>query len=131
MALTKFSKLLVARHSPENGCYAAEGTVLFVKAKPKVPMKTHVNHVFLSADDPKLKSKYGWVAEAAPFDLEEFVARHHLDGLSDEDRGHLITMFESIANLAPGVPVASGYSSRGVENPRMEFTVHRVWFHKA
>ncbi|MDR1144542.1 MAG: hypothetical protein LBK71_00180 [Verrucomicrobiales bacterium] len=125
----RFSKLLVARHSPKNKCNAEDGAVLYVKPLANVPLKDHVAHYFLSASDHKTKSKYEWVADAEPFDLDDFI-REKLNErqLSEGERIHLEIMFNSIAKLAPGSAVAATYSCRGIENKRMEFTVHRVLF---
>jgi hypothetical protein len=51
--------------------------------------------------------------------------------MSDADREHINIMLKSIARLAPDTPVAATYSKRGLESPRMEFTVHRVFFRNA
>jgi len=128
----KFSKILVARYSPENKCYAPDGAVLTVKPLAQVPMKDHVPHYFTSVTDPTIKSRYGWVKEVDPFSLDDFVARYTAkNDLTAEEREHLEVMFTSIAKLAPETPVAATYSCRGVERRRMQFTVHRVIFYKA
>jgi hypothetical protein len=127
-----FSKILVARHSPKNKCYADDGVVLFVKPLPSVPPKDHVGHCFLSTSDQTTKSQYGWVAGTEPFDLDDFI-RDHLDGRSvnEAERAHLEVMFKAITKLNPETPVAVTYSARGIGSKRMELTVHRVFFHKA
>lgn len=128
---TVFSRILIARQSPKNKCFVEDGIPLFVKALSPVPLKDHVSHWFLSVRDRETKSRYGWVKEVSPFTLDEFVARHlSHEHLSSSDRQHLETMFQAIVPLAEGTPVAATYSCRGVEEQRMEFTVHRIFFHK-
>jgi hypothetical protein len=128
----RFSKILVAQHSPKNSCFADDGTVLFVEPLTSVPLKANVAHYFLSTSEPGKTSRYGWVAETDPFDLDDFVRDQLGDRPIDEARrAHLEVMLNSIAKLKPGTPVAATYSARGIENKRMEFTVHRVLFHGA
>ena len=78
------SKLLVARHSPKNKCYADDGTVLFVKPLTNVPLLDHVGHYFVSAADQTTRSQYGWVAETEPFDRDDFI-REYLGGRSVDE----------------------------------------------
>lgn len=125
-----FSKILVARHSPKNKCYVEDGTTLIVKPLASVPMKEHVPHHFVSAKDFKTQSRYGWVRETEPFSLDDFTLEYWTNNnLSDNERAHLMTMLKSLARLAPNTPCAATYSRRGIEAKRMEFTVHRVFFH--
>jgi hypothetical protein len=126
-----FSKILVARHSPKNKCYADDGSVLFVEPLTNVPLKDHVEHCFVSADDQKKKSQYGWVTETPPFDLDDFIRERLGTRLVDElERAHLDVMFNAIAKLKPDTPVTATYAARGLGNKSMEFTVHRVFFPK-
>lgn len=127
-----FSKILVARYSPQNKCFAPNGTVLTVKPLANVPIEDHVAHFFISTDDQKTKSKYGFVKEVAPFSIDDFVTKYMTNRcLTEDEREHLKTMLVSIAKLTPDTPVAATYSRRGIEKKRMEFTVHRVLFYKA
>lgn len=126
-----FTKLLVGQYSPQNGCNVPDGEVLTVIPKANVPLHEHLGHEFRAAANRQISSKYGWVREVAPFSLQEFVATY-LDGrdLTPSEQQHLETMFQSIAKLPAGTPVAATYSSRGVEAKRMDFTVHRVILYK-
>lgn len=126
---TVYTKLLVARHSPQNHCYARDGDVLTVVPRHSVPLRDSVQHRFQSTSKPGLRSKYGWVADAGPFDLESFSAKY-LSGraLTQSEEDHLRIVFESISKLPADTPVTADYSMRGVEEKRMDFTVHRVLF---
>jgi len=124
-----FTKLLVARHSPQNGCHAQDGAILYVEPRPTVPLKDHLAHHFVAHGDDETRCKYGWVSEVEPFGLDDFIRTYLAErSISDSGRDHLEIMLRSVAKLNPGTPVAATYSSRGVEKPRMEFTVHRVVF---
>jgi hypothetical protein len=129
--VSHFSKLLVARHSPKNECYADDGTVLYVKALTNVSLKNHLTHHFVSSTDHHTTSMYGWVAEVEAFTVDDFI-RGFMYGLSvaETDRAHLEIMFRSIVKLTAGAPVAATYSPSGLGNKRMEFTVHRVVFYQ-
>jgi hypothetical protein len=130
--LDHFSKLLVARHSPKNKCYAPDDAVLFVRSAPSVDLRKDTHHYFTGAGYRSTRSRYGWVKDVAPFVFDDFV-RQHLNEieLSEDDRAHLKTMLQSIAKLPAGTPVAASYSVRGVEVKRPIFVVHQVVFHKA
>ena len=74
MEVTVFSKMLVARHSPKNKCFAEEGTILFVTPLRSVsPRRSHVRQYFVSTGDKTTKSRYGWVVETPPFTLDDFI----------------------------------------------------------
>lgn len=127
-----FSKVLVARYNPKNKCNVENGVTLIVKPLVSVPMRDHVPHYFVSAQDGKTRSKYGWVEETEPFSLDDFIHRYwRSNEPADNDRMHLETMLRSIAKLAPDTPCAATYSRRGIETKRMAFTVHRVFFYDA
>lgn len=127
-----YTKILVAKHSPKNGCYAPDGQPLTVKAREVVPQKDHVTHFFVSTSDLKTKSKYGWVKEVEPLTLTLFLERY-LSGrnLNDLELEHIKTMLTSIRRLPVGTPVAATYSSRGVLKKVMQLTVHKVFFYDA
>jgi hypothetical protein len=61
MGAQLFKKLLLAKYSPKNGCYAEDGTILTVERRESVPVKDCVPHHFVSIDNPRLQSRYGWV----------------------------------------------------------------------
>ena len=124
-----YTKILVARFSPKNKCFASDGDVLYAKPRPNVPQKSHVSHHFVSSTDEK-KSQYGWVAEVTPFSMDTFISERVGGEVDEETTHHIQTMLEAIAGLTPGTPVAADYSQRGVEKRRMEFSVHRVFFYK-
>ena len=126
-----FTKLLIARHSPQNGCFAPDGAILTVVPRARVPLRDNVAHEFRAAANSELTSKYGWVLDVPAFDLQKF-ADEYLGGrvLNKTEEEHLQTMFASISKLPADTPVAATYSSRGVEKKRMDFTVHRVILYK-
>lgn len=126
-----FTKLLVGKYSPHNGCHVPDGEVLTITARAKVPLQEHLAHEFRAASNSRISSRYGWVHEVPKFNLEQFAATY-LDRreLAESERRHLETLFTSIAKLPAGTPVAATYSSRGVEGKRMDLSVHRVIFHK-
>jgi hypothetical protein len=124
-----FSKLLVAKHSPQNGCHVRDGEVLCVLPRQKLPGKDHVSHAFVSTVDRKTKSRYGWVVSVEPFTVDDFVRAHLNDEADDPTRHHVLAMLTRLSNLPPGIPVAVEYTRYGVEEPRVELNVHRVFFY--
>ena len=126
-----YSKWVVARHSPKNGCDATEGAVLIVEPRKSVPSKTVVQHTFVNVADRKEKSKYGWVAETTPFTLDEFVSKHLTGVPSEEEIDHVRVMMDAAQTQPEGTPLTADYKSRGVIERSMQLTVHKVVFYKA
>jgi hypothetical protein len=124
-----FSKLLVARHSPQNKCFAPDGAVLTLMPREPIPLKGAVSHYFVSVQDFRLKSRYGWVKEMPTFTLDEFLALYHpTPNVTDAIREHVLTMLTAVDRITADQPVAVDYASRGIP-PQMEVSVHRVIFH--
>jgi hypothetical protein len=128
--VSKYSKYVIAKWSPENGCHVPDGEVLSVVPRKSVQRNKDIAHHFVGTNHPAEKAKFGWVHDVAPFDIDEF-ARDHLRGraLTALEREHLETMFSSISGLIPGTPVTATYFVRGVIEKQTVFTVHRVIFH--
>jgi hypothetical protein len=126
---TLFTKLLIAQHSPQNGCHAKAGEVLIVNPKTPLPAK-ETAHRFVSAKDGRTRSKYGWVKEMAPFTLQDFISTH-LSGrtLSEEEREHIRTMLNAVARIPVDKPATVEYVVRGVERKVTVLNVHRVFFY--
>lgn len=124
----KYDKLLVARHSPENKCFADEGAILILKPKKLKGGRDHVSHHFIDHLDKKTKSKYGWVKIIEPITLDQFLTKYIGDKVDIDVVEHNKTMLDSIQKLNVDTPVAVTYSERGVEQKRMDLTVHRVFF---
>jgi hypothetical protein len=126
---TLFTRLLVAQHSPKNGCHAQDGEVLIVRPKTPLPAKEAAHH-FVSAKDGKTKSKYGWVQEAPPFTLQDFVSTHlAARTLSEEEREHIRTMLTAVTRIPVEKPATVEYAVRGVERKVVVLHVHRVIFY--
>jgi hypothetical protein len=121
-----YTRLPVARYSPENHCHVPDGEVLYVEPRKVVSQRPHLAHFFVSAKDRKTKSQYGWVRDVEPFTTADFIGCHLSGPLLTEQVAVLETMFRSIERLAPNTPVAATYSLRGVETRTMELSIHRV-----
>lgn len=125
---TKYNKILVARLSPENKCFADDGAILILKPKKLKTNRDHVGHYFLDHLDKKTKSKYGWVKVIEPITLNQFVNKYIGDTEDNDVVEHNKIMLDSIQKLNVDTPVAVTYSERGIEQKRMDLTVHRVFF---
>jgi hypothetical protein len=124
-----YSKVLVARFSPQNGCYAADGEVLTIIPTKNLRSNQDAEHNFVSSRDRSLTSKFGWVQEVPAFTLEQFLSRTSEPGaISDERKEHVQTMLSSIALLPHDTAVAATYWMRGAIERRHVFAVHRVIF---
>jgi hypothetical protein len=124
-----YDRILVAKYSPLNKCFVEDGGILILKPKKIKKDTGHIGHYFLDHLDKKTKSKYGWVKEIEPLTFEQFRTKFIGDKTDNETLEHNKIMLDSIQNLKLDTPVAATYSERN-EPRRMEFTVHRVIFHK-
>ena len=62
MTEKRYQKILVAQYSPENGCPAEHGAVLYFMPRCN-QVKEHAKPAgFLSASDHRTRSKFGWAA---------------------------------------------------------------------
>lgn len=124
-----FQKVLVARHSPQNHCLAADGDLLY----PPPPL-AHAHHgtahLFLSTRDHVTRSKFGWVKGEESFTVESFVDRHFPVAVGAEQFQILSDFFEAVAKLPEGTPVAGSYFLRGVEQRHLVLAFHKVIFAK-
>ena len=111
IATQRFQKVLVARYSPQNECFAGEGEGLYAPASASqrvrgVPRTYH----FLSVLGDSKRSKFGWVKSTErPFSVNEFIAEHPKIIWSDELTMLLANLFSAIADLAEGTAVAGSY----------------------
>src|SRR2546422_2537209 len=104
----QFHKILVARHSPQNSCFADECDVLFPPlANPNFKAQRIKEYRFLSVAHPKKTCKFGWVKSAQkPFTLGEFIATQWKAEVSDEQVRLLLQLLSSIEALPDDTPVA-------------------------
>lgn len=124
-----FSKILIAKYSPENKCLVEDGAILIVLPKKITDKKKDsVSHYFIDSLDRKTKSQYGWIKTVVPFKFEEFINKFCQSTKNEEELGHTLKMLDDISILNDDIPVAATYFERGVEENRLEFKVHRVFF---
>jgi len=131
MLQSRFRKILVGRHSPNNGSHVADNELLY--APPAVSERTirhGSSHRFLSGNDHKTLSKFGWVkSEQSEFTVRDFIEQRLKLTPSPEQTEVIFDMLKSIAKLDEGTPVATSFFSRGVEKRRLVLTFHKVIFH--
>jgi hypothetical protein len=129
-AIMSFSKVLVARHSPKNKCYANEGEWL-VMAQPEHRMRGGLpkDHHFFMGVESHEPSRYGWVREIEhgikPIDL---AARYNPDPPNElvASCGHLL---ESLSKQKNDTPMAATYLEVGVIKKVRTLRVHKVFFY--
>jgi hypothetical protein len=126
----QFQRVLVAHHSPQNNCFAAEGDVLYPPVSKKKVLRPGTDYYFHSADYPQNRSKFGWVkCSEHPFTLEAFISEHSKIDRSPEQYELLRELLSAIAKLPERTPVAGSYFRRGIENPHIELDFHKVFFY--
>lgn len=126
----KYTKVLVSRFSPQNGCNVDDGELLVVKPKNNITLKDYVPHFFVGINNSKAKSKYGWVKEVPQFTINDFVSNIKQENISVMELQCLTKLFDCIVNLQEGTPVAASYNQKSMTEKEMELKVHKVFFHK-
>ena len=128
----RYTKILVAQHSPENGCCAEQGAVLYFVSR-RNQAKEHAKPAgFFSASDHRTRSKFGWVAVVSEeFSLDEFVEQfvnRPRVKLDESGRSVVRQLLDAIAELPEGTPVGATYVERGVEQRTIQILFHKVFF---
>ena len=124
---TKYTKVLVAQYSPQNGCNVTEGEMLIIKPPVKEPNKEFSYH-FEGVMTGK-KSRYGWVKTVPEYTLENYIDKY-LKNLSEKELVYLECMLNSISNLQTNTPVAVDYRQKSMGEPIFVLHVHKVIFYK-
>lgn len=132
MTEKRYQKILVARYSPENGCPAEHGAVLYFMPR-RNQVKAHAKSAgFLSASDHRTRSRFGWVtvvSEEFSVDgfVEQFVNTPKVK-LDESGRSAVRQLLDAIAELPEGTPVGATYVARGVEQRTIQILFHKVFF---
>ena len=124
---TKYTKVLVAQYSPQNGCNVTEGEMLIIKPPVKEPNKEFSYH-FEGVMTGK-KSRYGWVKTVPEYTLENYIDKY-LKNISEKELVYLECMLNSISNLQTNTPVAVDYRQKSMGEPIFVLHLHKVIFYK-
>lgn len=127
----KYKKVLVARHSPKNQCFAEDGDWLFVALdghtiKGGLPED---HHFFISIETGQ-PSRYGWVAELST----ELTAEEYAIKIDPNPTETLIEfsrrLLEAASKYEIGTPMACTWSTVGIMDKKRVMKVHKVFFHR-
>ena len=124
---TKYTKVLVAQYSPQNGCNVTDGEMLIIKPPVKEPNK-EVSYHFEGVMTGR-KSRYGWVKTVPEYTLENYIDKY-LKNISEKELVYLECMLNSISNLQTNTPVAVDYRQKSMGEPIFVLHVHKVIFYK-
>ena len=124
---TKYTKVLVAQYSPQNGCNVTEGEMLIIKPPVKEPNKEFSYH--FEGVMTGRKSRYGWVKTVPEYTLENYIDKY-LKNMSEKELVYLECMLNSISNLQTNTPVAVDYRQKSMGEPIFVLHVHKVIFYK-
>lgn len=124
---TKYTKVLVAQYSPQNGCNVTDGEMLIIKPPIKEPNKEFSYH-FEGVMTGK-KSRYGWVKMVPEYTLENYIDKY-LKNISEKELVYLECMLNSISKLQTNTPVAVDYRQKSMGEPIFVLHVHKVIFYK-
>ena len=124
---TKYTKVLVAQYSPQNGCNVTDGEMLIIKPTVKEPNKEFSYH--FEGVMTGRKSRYGWVKTVPEYTLENYIDKY-LKNISEKELVYLECMLNSISNLQTNTPVAVDYRQKSIGEPIFVLHVHKVIFYK-
>ena len=124
---TKYTKVLVAQYSPQNGCNVTEGEMLIIKPPVKDPNKEFSYH--FEGVMTGRKSRYGWVKTVPEYTLENYIDKY-LKNISEKELVYLECMLNSISKLQTNTPVAVDYRQKSMGEPIFVLHVHKVIFYK-
>ena len=120
-----FRKLLIARYSPQNYCFASDGEALY----PPLPKGRNTDVYSFRGATSQKPSKYGWVRTAEySFTAEEFAAKYELE-LESAAASLLTSLLKEIATLDDNSPVAGSFFKRGLDRKTLVLEFHKVFFH--
>ena len=129
-----YKTVIVAKHSPDNLCFAQEGEIL-VPAGPKDKMRGKLPqdaHFFIGVETG-LPSRYGWVKELDYALTAAELARLRAGGkISQETIDFCEILLASVTKYAAGTPIACHFLDINLpgEERRRELRVHKVIFYK-
>ena len=124
---TKYTKVLVAQYSPQNGCNVTEGEMLIIKPPVKEPNKEFSYH-FEGVMTGK-KSRYGWVKTVPEYTLENYIDKY-LKNISEKELVYLECMLNSISKLQTNTPVAVDYRQKSMGESIFVLHVHKIIFYE-
>lgn len=119
-------KYLVAKHSPENLCFADEDEELIV-APPDHPKLKGINkdEWFFVGKKSNKPSRYAW---GKIIDDESEVS-NKITGEKSDSYSQMINKVKSgIVGYPDGCPVACCWTRKGIIHKSREFQVHRMFF---
>lgn len=123
----KYTRMLVAKYSPINGCNVIDGECLIIKPPSKEPVK-EISYKFEGSITGK-KSRYGWVKIVPEYTLKSFI-KEYLKDASEKERNLLSYMLNSISKLPDNTPVAVDFRQKSMGESIFVLHVHKVIFYK-
>ena len=135
-----FGTVLVAKHSPENQCFANEGELL-VAARPDAKAKLRLRkgaHFFVGLKSGQ-PSAVAWTKQLnEPMPAEEIVksaiecpAANAIGATEEEiNKQIVLSLSGRVQALGDGKPVVTDFTERTAEDKTLIQTVHRVFLQK-
>jgi hypothetical protein len=129
-----YKNVIVAKHSPDNLCFAQEGEIL-VPAGPKDKMRGKLPqdaHFFIGVETG-LPSRYGWVKELDyAITANELAHLRTRDEVTQKTINYCEILLTSVAKYATDTAMACHFLDINLpgEKHRRELRVHKVIFYK-
>jgi hypothetical protein len=129
-----YRKVLVAKRSPKNLCFARQGEYLVPalstdKMRGKLPKD---DHFFVGVETGKT-SRYGWVKELdAPITAEELARLREGQVVNQEAIDHCELLLKSASKLPEDTPMACHFYEVTLPGERQrKLKIHKVIFYDA
>ena len=127
----KFNKILLAKNSPKNKCYAENGEWLIpAQSEHRMEGKLPQDHHFFIGLNSHRPSRYGWVATVDIGLTPEELARKYQTDPTKELIESCELFLNAVKTQKDDTPMACTFSTIGVIEKRRVMKVHRVFFYK-
>ena len=126
-----FNKILLAKNSPKNKCFAEDGEILIVAQKEhKMKGNLPKDHHFFIGVKSGMPSRYGWVSEI-DYSIDELeLAKKHTENPTESLVESCKELLCAISKHQEGTPMACTMSVVGILEKKQLLRIHKVLFHK-
>jgi hypothetical protein len=127
-----YNKILIAKYSPKNKCYAPDNDWLIIaqeghKMKGSLPE----DHHFFIGIKSRQPSRYGWISTIHKYISSEELAEQYDPNPTQELINSCEVLLNAINKQPNGTSMACTFSVVGVLLKERILRVHRVFFYKA
>lgn len=125
-----YNKILIARKSEENNCFANEGEWLIIAdTNLTKTIKLPEEHYFFMGIETLNPSRYGWVYKLeSPITFSDFISKLQIP-INDEIVEKCKLLLEAVRKEKSGTPMVCDFMSVGILEKKEIQRVHKVFFY--